>query len=213
MRSNFFSFLEDVLLATIFLGLLSLAYFTSGCAPRLTMEQLHAKIHAQHMQPTESQNPYTEPEGYAQPGPNPLGGDNYGDTREDPKDQTWKGPYPLNTDDPILRCSRNIEIEVATVNAEKVLPNGTLGKFIMAKTKDGRTIAILAMYPIMGMVYDRNAGTLKVETAHFATVYAVDLNNDGKADQVFTDKGGTGKCEDIVPYSNNQRDSKPEGQA
>lgn len=145
-------------------------------------------------------SPFPEPEGYTQPGPNPLEGSVDSEpviNQEPPSLQ----PYRLNPNDPILRCSRNIEIVEAYVIQEVMLSNGMLGKLVSAKTKKGNVITIAALYPTLGTLYNRETGTITIQTAEFATRYLVDLDNDGNTDAVYEDKHGEGVCGDINPMN------------
>jgi len=187
--------IEVVLYSVLLVALLGLAVLL-GCEPAFAA-------------PRES--PYPEPPGYAQPEPNPLEGDAYGDTREEPKDQTATFPRELDADDPILRCSKNIEIVKAEIVYESISPRGELAKGIRAITKEGRAIFIMALHPVLQTLYDRQTGTVNVEAAKYATAYLVDLDGDGQVDSIYTDKGGTGNCEDIKPYTKDY-DSKPESE-
>lgn len=62
---------------------------------------------------------------------------------------------------------------------------------------------VVTLTPITGYVYNWNREDkpdLGVHHGEHPVMYQIDLNKNGRADVVYVDKGGEGKCEDIQVY-------------
>ena len=82
--------------------------------------------------------------------------------------------------------------------ASKVHPSG-----LWAEVYKGTTVTVLTLSPITGYKYNWNKegqDDLAVEHSEHPIMYWVDWDLNGRFDEAFVDKGGSGKCSEIEHY-------------
>jgi hypothetical protein len=101
----------------------------------------------------------------------------------------------------MMKCIPEIRGKQLSLLSQAVHPSGLWTE--RYDTDGDKRADVIALSPITGYVYNWNKEDkpdLGVDHAEHPVMYQIDLNNNGRADVTYVDKGGEGKCEDIQVY-------------